>query len=165
MSDELIKTLLIAKTEVKLSLHGNEDHHNKIVGKEAFNPITTAIERLIKVGVKASIQTTIVHQHLDMVDWIIDFCLSNKIKKVSFLPFIPRGHGFENRSLYGLTPEECRLFHDLIRQNRKKYISRLDIRLLDFSARPIHVVEPDGRIVLEGATEARDIMIFQIPDK
>lgn len=165
MSDELVRTLFITKTEVKLSLHGNEDHHNKIVGKEAFNPITTAIERLIKVGVKASVQTTIVHEHLEMVDWIINFCLSNKIKKVSFLPFIPRGHGFENRSLYGLTPAECRLLRESIRQNRKKYSSRLDIRLLDFSARPIHVVEPDGRIVLEGATEARDIMLFNIPDK
>ena len=103
--------------------------------------------------------------NLEMVDWIINFCLLNKIKKVSFLPFIPRGHGFENRSLYGLTPAECRLSQDLIRQCRKKYFSRLDIRLLDFSARPIHVVEPDGRIVLEGATEARDILIFQIPDK
>ena len=40
-----------------------------------------------------------------------------------------------------------------VSRQRRTFSGRLDIRWLDFSARPIHVVEPDGRLVLEGATE------------
>ncbi|MNY57712.1 hypothetical protein D3C86_1939550 [compost metagenome] len=94
----------------------------------------------------------------------MQFCLENSMKKVSFLPFIPRGYGLENRSLYDLSLAEQRMLPELIKQNRREYMNRLDIRLLNFNSRPIHVVEPDGRIVLEGATEARDTYLYQIPN-
>ena len=50
-----------------------------------------------------------------------------------------------------------------VREERRKHTGRLDIRLLDFNARPIHVVEPDGRVILESATESMDIVLGQIP--
>jgi hypothetical protein len=37
------------------------------------------------------------------------------------------------------------------------------VRWLDFTARPLHVVEPDGRVVLEGATEGMDVLLGHIP--
>ena len=40
---------------------------------------------------------------------------------------------------------------------------RLEVRWLDFTARPVHVVEPDGRILLEGASEAQDVVLGYIP--
>jgi MoaA/NifB/PqqE/SkfB family radical SAM enzyme len=163
ISDNLIHVLFAAKTQVKVSLHGPQAHHNEVVGRDAFDNTTATLKRLISRGVSASVQTTIVTGHLDIVEWSIRFCLENGVKRVSFLPFIPRGNGYQHRVQYELSDTERRNLCNLVTQKRRKLISRIDIRLLDFNARPIHVVEPDGRVVLESATEVMDVLLCQIP--
>lgn len=56
------------------------------------------------------------------------------------------------------------LLRALVREKRRALSSRLDVRWLDFTARPIPVVEADGRVILEGATEARDRVLCRISD-
>jgi MoaA/NifB/PqqE/SkfB family radical SAM enzyme len=162
ISDELIHTLYASNTQVKVSLHGPCEHHNDVVGVDAFNKTVSSIQRLISSRVFTSIQTTIVSGHLDIVDWSIRFCLDNGVKRVSFLPFIPRGNGYQNRNKYELSSTERRNLRDEVKQKRRKLISRIDIRLLDFNSRPIHVIESDGRVVLESATEAMDVLLYRI---
>jgi len=162
ISDELIHTLYAAKTQVKVSLHGPCAHHNDVVGVNAYDRTVSSIQRLVTSRVATSVQTTIVAGHLDIVDWSIRFCLDNGVKRISFLPFIPRGNGYENRNKYELSIAERRNLHNAVKQKRRKLNSRLDIRLLDFNSRPIHVIESDGRVVLERATESRDVLLYRI---
>ena len=162
ISEELIRTLRLCSTTVKVSLHGPCEHHNDVVGLDAFDRTTSGIRRLVSAGVSTSVQTTIVSGHLDVVDWIIQFCLDNKIQLVSFLPFIPRGNGKESRGKYELSSDERRYLQYRVRQEKLKFRRRLDIRLLDFNSQPIHVVESDGRVMLESATEARDVLLYRI---
>lgn len=164
LADSLIPFLRAARTQVKISLHGDQAHHDEIVGRAAFQETTTAINRLLSAGVTASVQTTIVASRLDIVTWIIGFCVNNRVQRVSFLPFIPRGSGYSTRAKYELSRIERNELRNLIKQKRRELSGRLDIRLLDFNTRPIHVVEPDGRLILEGSAESRDILLFQIPD-
>ena len=58
---------------------------------------------------------------------------------------------------------ERHALHEHVTRKRREFNGRLDVRWLDFTARPIHVVEPDGRVVLEGATEAMDKVLGHIP--
>ena len=162
ISDKLVAALSSNKTTVKVSLHGSREHHNDVVVRDAFDATTATIRRLLSAGISTSVQTTIVTGHLDVVEWSINFCLENGVKLVSFLPFIPRGSGFENRGKYALSPPERRTLQKLVTEKRRKLMSRIDVRLLDFNTRPIHVVEPDGRLVLESATEARDVLLYEI---
>ncbi|HEX7903453.1 MAG TPA: radical SAM protein [Chitinophagaceae bacterium] len=162
INDKLIDALYAGKTEVKVSLHGPREHHNEVVDRDAFDATTATIRRLRSAGISTSVQTTIVTGHLDIVDWSINFCLENNVKLVSFLPFIPRGNGYQARSQYELSYKERRSLHKTVTERRRKLMSRIDIRLLDFNSRPIHVVEPDGRVVLESATEAMDVLLYQI---
>ena len=164
ISNELIETLYACKTQVKVSLHGPHGHHNTVVGVDAFDKTVSSIQRLISSWVPTFVQTTIVTGHLDVVDWSIDFCLDNGVKRVSFLPFIPRGNGYMTRTKYALSIGERRTLQDAIKQQKRKLNSRIDIRLLDFNSRPIHVIESDGRIVLESATESMDVLLYKISD-
>lgn len=163
ISDKLIASLYASKTEVKVSLHGPSEFHNAIVGREAFDATTTTIKRLIASGIRTSIQTTIIHEHLDIVDWMIQYSQKNKVKRISFLPFIPRGSGHEKRGIYELSYNERYKLRDLVRQRRKEFNSIIDIRLLDFNIKQVPVVEPDGRVVMESSTETRDVLLYQIP--
>jgi len=164
LPDRLVQALYTTKTQVKVSLHGPVAHHNDVVGCDAYDKTVATIRRLIAAGISTSVQTTIVSGQLSVVDWAIQFCLDNGIKRISFLPFIPRGNGLAQRSKYELSAAERRTLHDLAKQKRHKLMSRIDIRLLDFNARPIHVMESDGRLVLEKATEAMDELLYRIPE-
>jgi hypothetical protein len=42
-------------------------------------------------------------------------------------------------------------------------LQRLDVRWLDFATRAVPVVEVDGRLILEGASETHDRVLAQIP--
>jgi MoaA/NifB/PqqE/SkfB family radical SAM enzyme len=162
VSDSLIDILYKCYTAVKISVHGDKPHHNLILGRDAFDRTVDSIKRLVKAKVEISIQSTVVHGKLSTVSFVIDFCLENKIRRVSFLPFIPRGMGDLHRTEYNLTIPERKELTRLISEKRRENLGRLDIRLLDFSASPIYVVEPDGRIILESATEALDRVVYEI---
>jgi MoaA/NifB/PqqE/SkfB family radical SAM enzyme len=163
LPDVLIPTLRASRTQVKVSLHGDQPHHDEIVGREAFRYTTATIQRLLAAGIETSVQTTVVTRHLDVVLWVIRYCLDNKVRRVSFLPFIPRGSGLARQIEYGLTRAERIELRDLIKEKRRAHNRQLDIRLLDFNTHSVPVVEPDGRIILEGATETMDQLLGQIP--
>jgi len=163
LPEALPKALRAAGTQVKVSLHGNQEWHDKMVGRTAFDDTTANIRVLLSAGVPTSIQTTIVSGGEWVVDWVADFCLQAGVRRLSILPFIPRGLGLDRRDEFGLTTVERRRLHDHVTAKRRELNGRLEVRWLDFTARPIHVVEPDGRVVLESATESMDQLICRIP--
>lgn len=163
IADVLLPTLRATGTRVKVSLHGDREHHNAIVGRDAFDHTTRNIRRLVAAGVSTSVQTTVVAGGAWVVDWVAHFCLEVGIRRLSILPFIPRGSGYERRGEYGLSPAERRAVREHVAMRRRALSGRLDVRWLDFAARPLHVVEPDGSVVLEGATNARDAVLYRIP--
>jgi hypothetical protein len=46
---------------------------------------------------------------------------------------------------------------------RQVLLGRLEVRWLDFASQPLPVVEADGRVVLERASEALDTVVAVIP--
>ena len=163
ISDELVAVLRAAGTRVKVSLHGDREHHDYIVGRQAFDRATRNLRRLVAAGVFASVQTTVIAGHAWVVDWTAEFCLQNNVRQLSILPFIPRGSGNNRRSEYELSSAQRRDLRQLVARKRRALSGRLDLRWLDFTAQPIHVVEANGWVVLEHATEAMDTLLCQIP--
>jgi MoaA/NifB/PqqE/SkfB family radical SAM enzyme len=163
LPDDLVPILRSANTLVKVSLHGDREHHDQILGRAAFEHTTKNIRRLITAGVSTSVQTTVIARATWVVDWVSGFCLEAGVRRLSFLPFIPRGSGYERRMEYGFTSAERRELRDHVARLRRSLGHRLEVRWLDFTARPIHVVEPDGKVILEGATEALDKILYEIP--
>jgi len=164
MTEPLLQALRAAGTRVKVSLHGDRAHHNAMVGREAFDLATEHLRALISAGIPTSVQTTVVAGGEWVLDWMADFCVSEKVRKLSILPFIPRGSGYRNKGEYGLAPEERTRLHKQVLRKRRALLGRLDVRWLDFTARPVHVVEADGRVVLERASESMDTLLFTIPE-
>src|SRR4051794_25487684 len=57
---KLLSVLRDCRTDVKVSLHGDREFHNRIVGRDAFDPATRNVRRLLAAGVRTSVQTTVV---------------------------------------------------------------------------------------------------------
>ena len=160
----LLPVLKATHTRVRISLHGDKDQHNAMVGVTAYQHTTRTIQRLVADGVNTSIQTTLVAGTSTVIDWMTQYCLDVGVRRLNFLPFIPRGRGEAHRDDFGLTSLQRRELHCIIRAKRHSLKGRVDVRWLDFNAQVIYVVEPDGRIVAEGATESMDRVLYQIPE-
>lgn len=156
---ELLHVLRRTATHVKLSLHGDREQHDAAVGCEAFDAATESLRRLLGAGVPASIQTT-VDTDTGVVDWMARFCLELGVRRLTILPLIPRGRAVTR---LGDATRSRRGVHAHVLGVRKALAGRLDVRWQDFAARPVPVVEPDGRVVLERATEAMDTLLGRIP--
>ncbi len=163
LPEPLLAALRAAGTRVKVSLHGDRAHHDAMVGRAAFDLTTQHLRRLLAAGIPTSVQTTLVAGGEWVLGWMADFCLAERVRQLSILPFIPRGSGFAARDKYGLTSARRTQLREEVRRRRHALQGRLDLRWLDFSARPIHVVEADGRVVLERASEAMDTELCTIP--
>lgn len=163
IQDELISVLKAHRTRVKVSLHGDEAHHDTIVGCKAFSSTTRNLRRLLAANVPTSVQTTVVSGGDWVIDWVADFCRSCGVRTLSILPFIPRGNGYHQREQYELSDADRSRLHELVRRKRKALAGILDIRWLDFATRPVVVAEANGKLVLEGATEGSDQIICEMP--
>lgn len=163
LPEALLPALRDAATEVKVSLHGDRAHHDRMVGRVAFESTTRNLARLLAASIRTSVQTTVVAGAPEAVDWVTAYCLSHNVRRLSLLPFIPRGQGGPRQAEYALSSAQRRALRILVAHKRRVLAGRLDLRWLDFTARPIHVVEADGQVVLEGASEDRDQILGRIP--
>jgi MoaA/NifB/PqqE/SkfB family radical SAM enzyme len=92
-----------------------------------------------------------------------EYCLKLGVKRLSILPFIPRGSGLQTEDRYGLAVAQRNQLRERVRRKRHALLGRLDVRWLDFGSQPLPVVEADGRVVLERASEALDTVLAVIP--
>ena len=163
ISDAMLPVLRSIGTRVKVSLHDDHEQHDRILGRPAFDLTTGNIRRLIAAGISTSIQTTVVTGGMEVVDWVAEFCLHLGIRRLSILPVIPRGRGYGQSGEYELSVQQRGALREFVARKRRALNGRLDVRWLGFTSRPIHVVESDGRVILEGRAESMDEVLCQIP--
>jgi MoaA/NifB/PqqE/SkfB family radical SAM enzyme len=163
MPDELLATLRAHRTDVKVSIHGDRDHHNRMLGRDAFDAAVGNLRRLLAAAVPVSVQTTVVASGEWVVGWMVGFCRDLGVRRLSILPFIPRGSGLARAQEYELSFAERQALRSLVARKRQALSGRLEIRWLDFTARPVPVVEADGTVLFEGPTEAADEIICRLP--
>jgi MoaA/NifB/PqqE/SkfB family radical SAM enzyme len=157
LSDALLDAIVATGAPVKVSLHGDQPHHDAIVGRAAYEPATANLRRMLRRGVAASVQTTIVRDHLDALDFVARWCRDERVRRLSIVPFVPRGLGRDRIADYGLAPTERRALRERVAAWRRRLAGRVDVRWLDFATRPVPVMEADGRFVLEGPRDAVDL--------
>ncbi len=163
LPEELLVELGRARTGVLLQPARRRAWTRRLVGREAFEAATRTLRRLLDARVPASVQTTVVHGGVEVVEWMSRFCLEQGVRRLSILPFIPRGSGRGLEDCFGLAPPERRALRELVARKRRELGGRLDVRWLDFGTRDFHVVEADGRLVLERSTEALDQLLLRLP--
>jgi MoaA/NifB/PqqE/SkfB family radical SAM enzyme len=158
----LLEVLQRCGTQVKVSLHGERDWHDRMVGREAFDLATATLRRLISAGVRATVQTTLVAGGEAALPTMVELCLGLGVRRLTLLPFIPRGAGAEREDEFALSADERKRLRAEVARLRREHAGRLDLRWNDFSHDRAVVVEADGRVLLEGARERSDTLLERI---
>jgi len=162
-AEPLLEALRRHRVHTKVSLHGGRAWHDRMVGRPAHAAATGTLRRLLSAGVAASVQTTLVAGGTDVLAEMIAFCLDAGVRRLSILPFIPRGDGAAREAEFALSDGERRALRETVAAQRRRLAGRLDLRWLDFTRDRTPVVEADGRVLLEGPREASDTLLAIIP--
>lgn len=162
INDQAFAAIRATGSRVKVSLHGDRAHHNRMVGAEGFDRTVCNLQRLLHAGVKASVQTTIVAESPWVLEWMVQFCLQTGVKRLTLIPFLPRGAGAMRRREFELSAQQRSMLQNKVKQGRKLLGNRLDLRWLDLTGGSLCVVDVDGRIVFERGSEASDQVICTI---
>lgn len=162
MPQTLPEALQRAGAHVKISLHGERARHDRMVGREAYAQAAATLGRLLSAGVDTSVQTTLVAGGSAALEEMIAFCLRAGVRRLSLLPFIPRGNGAAREAEFALSAPERRALREAVARERRTLAGRLDLRWLDFSADRAPVVEADGRVLLEGPRESSDVVLARL---
>lgn len=162
VSDDVVAALREAGTHVKISLHGDRHHHNDLVGCDGFDRTVANLRMLQEAKVPVSVQTTLVAGGGWVLDWAIDFCLRQRLRRLSFLPFVARGRGAVLHDQLALSSTERSSFLNHVKQTRRMLSNRLDVRWLDMRASRLYVVDADGSFLIERGSEAFDLHLGTI---
>ncbi len=159
---DLPKILFHTKTEIKVSVHGNKELHNQLTGTDSYEKVIENLQYLVNSGVGVSIQTTLIRGGELIVDEMAKFCIKERIRRLSFIPFLTRGKGKMHHETFSFLKGEKRAIREHIKRVRRLYSGRVDIRWLDFSLVPFYVVDTDGSLIIEHGTEEMDEKLFTI---
>lgn len=162
---DLIPVLRESCAQVKVSLHGDRDFHNDMVGAQGFDKTVDNLRRLLAADIPTSIQTMLAASGLWTPDWLATFCLKEGVRRLSILPFVPRGHGAACSGELMLSPLQRRFSREHIKQKRRLLSGHLDIRWLDFNQHPYFIIDTNGDALQEGGPGNGSRMLFRIPGK
>ena len=159
ISDASIAQLCRMRARVKVSLHGPASYHDALQGAVVFDSVLDAMRRLIAAGVDTSVHTLISRQSsLLIYDWI-RFLIRERVRKVSFMPFVPRGRGQVLADRWSLTPYQREALCAALRNAQRVFANAIVVRYVDFLHKPYIVFETDGRLVRESAAEVNDVVL------
>lgn len=160
LDDENIEKLKENDSRVKISLHGVNGEHDRMVKSAPEDVIKDAIERLGSNGVYTSIHTIVTTYNRDHLDDVFEFAIANGVKKVTLIPMIPRGRG-ENTMEYAVPDDECREIHGRMCE---EYSGELKVSYLDLYEKTYYSLESDGVIYGERENEHKDDRIVDLKE-
>lgn len=165
LSVDLLEELHDASATVKVSLHGDRLFHDRMVGVEGFSRTVLNLRRLLAAGVRTFIQTTVFANETWVLEWTARFCRKEGVRRLSILPFVPRGERARECSDLYMSPQRRYALRDLVKHMRRRFSGGLDIRWLDFNQEPYLVVDTEGRAMLREPNWAGSRLVFRIPEE
>lgn len=162
LGPELLERLATADARVKVSLHGPQALHDRMLRVACFERVDSNVQRLQKAGVATAIQTVVTRRQPDIHEWAIDYCLRRGIGKLRLLPFVPRGRGMQSADEFQLDADEHESLIAEVASARRQLAPKLDVRVLDFWSHEYYVVETDGRLQIQRETDAADATVADV---
>lgn len=94
---------------------------------------------------------------IDRLSRLLDFCVENKIEKISFISMVERGNGKSQINSQGISLNDVSV---IVQELREKY-KTLNLRLLDFS-KDYYVLESNGKLYIEVDEEKQDTYLCDL---
>jgi MoaA/NifB/PqqE/SkfB family radical SAM enzyme len=134
---------------IRFSLRGTKEEHNKITGnKLSFDKTIEAMCLSRNVGLPISVVMTVISQNCNQMASVARLCEENGVEKLYFFSLIPRGRAIKVLGKENVAIDKISREHNKVMELSRKENWVIDIKMANFTIEGECVlVFPDGRVV------------------
>jgi molybdenum cofactor biosynthesis enzyme MoaA len=156
--DRLINVLAEYGGEFKFSIHRPSAKNDEVLGRKSFTEIRKNIDKVIERGVRLSINSVVTPANAASMRDMVDFACAVGAGKISFIPVVARGRA-KMHDVFEFGPDELARVHESIVHLASLYEGKIVVRCIDIRSHDYWIVENDGSLWIERATEVDDVKI------
>jgi MoaA/NifB/PqqE/SkfB family radical SAM enzyme len=156
----VLEALVAGAGEMKFSVHGLGADHDLALGRPVFDRVLQNVRRARDAGVPCSINSVITRGNQGSLRALVDLAAGLGCRKISFIPFVPRGRGAAHRSAFELSSAAYREVATEVDDLAEEFGGTIVVRQIDLRAKPYWIVENDLRLVRESWIEEQDHVVL-----
>lgn len=159
--DNIMDGLKKYPVSITTSIHGNEEFHNRISGRECYQITTSRIRELISCGKEVNMHYTLMRKNVEFAESVVQNAIEWGVKKITFQTLIPRERG---ECLFCQNEDRKEIIRcmEQIYPLKKKYEKNIKVNFNNLYKKYYYVFETDGNLYLQKYKEADDILIRRI---
>ena len=160
LRDEVLDALAASDGELKFSVHGLGVDNDLVLGRTSFDQVVGNVKRARLAGVPCSINTVVTRGNRHRLRPLAQLAVDLDCRKITFIPFVPRGRGLAARSTFELTPADRALVAEQVAALAGELARTLVVREIDLRTKPYWIVENNLSLVVESWIEDRDRVVL-----
>jgi MoaA/NifB/PqqE/SkfB family radical SAM enzyme len=160
LRDDVIAALVRTRGELKVSIHHPSQANDLVLGRASFEAVLGNVRAARRAGVACGINTVVNKANYRELERLTEMAASLRCRKITFIPFVPRGRGRDRRDIFELTDEQLRWVEGEIRRLTQTRPGSIEVRCIDLRSKPYWVVENDMRLMEESWTEDHDRLVL-----
>lgn len=157
--DSLIAAGKEAAAEFKFSIHHYSEENDRIIGRRGFKAIVKNALQLRGEEIPLAVNTVITRHNIEIMTPMVQFAGRIGARKISFIPFVPRGRGLHHEKELELGLELLRKVHESVRMLNESRRDGPEVRIIDIRRRPYWIIENDCRLWIERYRETDDELV------
>ncbi|WP_241524756.1 radical SAM protein [Streptomyces barkulensis] len=144
--------------EFKFSIHRPSAENDRVLRRKSFDDIDRNLAEVVRREIGLSINSVVVPGGLNLMEEMAGFACGRGARKISFIPVVSRGRA-NGKQEFSFRSEELSEVLRRVRDLAQTYQGRMDVRCIDIRSRDYWIVENDGSLWIERATEDADVRI------
>ncbi len=155
---ELLEVCALVGGELKFSVHRPDSGNDEVLRVRSFDRVVGNMRRAIDAGVRVSVNTVVAHQQPAELRAMVDFAYRVGAWKVSFIPVVPRGRAAAHQE-FALSEAQVNRVRSEVHALAREFENIVAVRCIDIRKNEYWIIENDGDLWVERATEATDLWV------
>lgn len=156
--DEVFDAVARHGAEFKFSIHRPDIRNDEVLRVRSFDRVRRNLASCRLRGVSFGLNAVVTAATVGLMADMVDFAIEHGARKVSFIPVVPRGRATTS-DRDEIDPRGLADVRQRILELERVYRTSISVRCIDIRRRDYWVVENDGSLWIERASESQDTKV------
>lgn len=146
--------------ELKFSVHQPSFLNDEILRRRSFEAIKHNMAETVRHQIRLSINAIVTPESREVMAEMVDFACGVGAGKLSFIPVVARGRA-KGKTEFSFLPDELDEVLRDVSELARLHGGRLSVRCINIRSHGYWIVENDGSLWVERATEETDVKVCE----
>lgn len=163
ITGEVFDAVVRHGAEFKFSIHRPDVRNDDVLRVRSFGRVRHNLASCRQRGIPFGLNTVVTTATVALMPNMIDFAIEHGARKISFIPVVPRGRAATTEG-DEIDPGSLAEVRQRITALASEHHMRVAVRCIDIRRRDYWVVENDGSLWIERASEGQDTKVCDYAD-